>query len=80
MDTSKVTRVELIDDKGRAYVKYGVLVQLMLDDDDRTLKIFVKKGEPFVADMREWNEFCEKMKAYRPVKLTPIDESTIEAW
>ena len=41
-----VTRVELVDDRGRAYVAYGVEVaQTSLQDDSRTLKIFVK-GAP----------------------------------
>jgi hypothetical protein len=46
--TSKVNRIEVIDETGRAYVKgsiYGspVSVKLSFQDDDRTLKIFVKE-------------------------------------
>jgi hypothetical protein len=38
----KVTRVEVIDSSGRGYTKYGVTgVELSLQDDDRTLKIFL---------------------------------------
>ena len=45
-DTSKVDRLEVIDDTGRAYVKgsiYGtpVKVELSYQDDGRTLKVFV---------------------------------------
>ena len=54
LDTSKVTRVEVIDHTksveeggGRAYVFWerdkAVTVNLMLQDDDRTLKIFIEK-------------------------------------
>ena len=53
MDTSKVTRVEIIDhtgdsnseDYGRVYVKWNknIKVEVHLQDDDRTLKVFVKK-------------------------------------
>lgn len=45
MDTGKVTRFEVIDDEGRAYVKYGVVVELSLQDDSRTLKVFIKDPE-----------------------------------
>lgn len=38
-----VTRVEVIDNNGRAYGKHNVNnVSLSLQDDDRTLKIFVE--------------------------------------
>lgn len=50
LDISKVDRFEVIDDEGRAYVKgsiYGtpVRVELSLQDDGRTLKVFVYKKE-----------------------------------
>lgn len=40
---SKVTRLEVIDETGRAYVKYfdKGSVEYSLQDDDRTLKIFI---------------------------------------
>jgi hypothetical protein len=39
----KVTRVEVIDSSGRSYVKYDVSdVSISLQDDDRTLKVFLK--------------------------------------
>lgn len=42
-DTSKVTRVEVIDDNGRSYVKYGIAdIEFSLQDDGRTLKLFLK--------------------------------------
>lgn len=46
MNTSKVNRIEVIDETGRAYVKgsiYGapVKVELSYQDDGRTLKVFV---------------------------------------
>jgi len=40
-----VTRVELIDDTGRVYVKYDVKkVFYELQDDEQTLKVFVNWG------------------------------------
>lgn len=44
MDLSKINRVEVIDESGRAYTNYSVdKCELSLQDDDRTLKVFVKK-------------------------------------
>jgi hypothetical protein len=37
----RVTRFEVIDKDGRAYVRHGVSVELSFQDDGRTLKIFV---------------------------------------
>ena len=39
----KVTRVEVIDETGRAYTKWNVKVEAQLQDDERTLKIFIYK-------------------------------------
>lgn len=36
-----VTRFEVIDESGRALVRYGVKVKLSLQDEIRTLKIFL---------------------------------------
>jgi len=45
IEAEKVTRVEVIDENGRSYVNWNkdnkVLVQLQ--DDGRTLKIFISK-------------------------------------
>ena len=39
----KVTRVELIDNSGRAYIKYGASeVGTSLQDDGHTLKLFLR--------------------------------------
>jgi len=53
MNTDKVTRFEVIDHrfpvKGRVMVEYDVSVDLDLQDDGRTLKVFltypVEKGQ-----------------------------------
>ena len=38
----KVTRVEVIDDTGRAYTNWNVRdLQFSLQDDERTLKVFI---------------------------------------
>jgi len=40
-----VTRVEVIDEKGRSYIKWDndFMVKLSLQDNNRTLKIFLIK-------------------------------------
>jgi len=40
-----VTRCEVIDESGRAYVTRNVAVDLSMQDDNRTLKVFVKGRE-----------------------------------
>ena len=48
MKVDKVTRVEVIDETGRAYVKYledNQEVVCGLQDDERTLKIFVNRKQ-----------------------------------
>ena len=46
VDTSDVTRFEVIDHsesmKGRFVVEYNITVDLQLQDDNRTLKVFLK--------------------------------------
>ena len=60
MNVEKVTRIEVIDHQsepliGRAYTKYNCeKVELQLQDDGRTLKIFISKN----LDL-----FCEKAKS-----------------
>ena len=45
MNCSDVTRFEVIDENGRTYVRYGVSIELHLQDDGQTLKVFVKETE-----------------------------------
>jgi len=40
-----LTRVEVIDDNGRAYVVHDCKVQLSIQDECRTLKVFVTKKD-----------------------------------
>lgn len=41
MKTDKVTRFEVIDKDGRAYVRHNIKVELSFQDDERTLKVFI---------------------------------------
>lgn len=43
MNTNKITRVEVIDETGRVYSKWNCSVELHIQDQDRTLKVFVGK-------------------------------------
>ena len=48
MKVDKVTRVEVIDETGRAYIKYldnDQEVVCDLQDDERTLKVFINRKQ-----------------------------------
>ena len=48
MKLSSVNRIEVIDEKGRGYTKYNVQnVELQLQDNERTLKVFVSSAPDF---------------------------------
>ncbi len=58
MDTSRVTRFEVIDASGRTLTRLGVHAMLSLQDDGRTLKVFITdRSEPFEWDKEAWDEF-----------------------
>ena len=46
MNTKKITRFEVIDDSGRVYTKWDCAVVASVQDDGRTLKIFVTPRVP----------------------------------
>ena len=52
MNVDKVIRIEVIDEKGRSYVNWNSnnIVELQLQDDERTLKIFIKQGRVLKVD------------------------------
>lgn len=39
----KVTRIEVITDEGRKYVQWDCSLQLSIQDDGKTLKVFVEE-------------------------------------
>lgn len=61
LDTSKVTRVEVINENGRVFVQgpdpqMESLVEVVLQDDERTLKVFIRfaeHGDDLSDDERE---------------------------
>lgn len=44
LDVASVNRFEVIDECGRAYVVYNCNIKLLLQDDNKTLKIVVNKN------------------------------------
>lgn len=53
MNTDKVTRFEVIDEAGRILVKYGIRIDFVsLQDDERTLKIFIHSIENEVGNAK----------------------------
>lgn len=41
-DSTEVTRLEVIDEKGRVYTRHDCNIELSYQDDNRTLKVFIK--------------------------------------
>jgi len=48
LDFDKISRVVVVDDTGRAYEKWGVTVFLDVQDDERTLKLFLKDEDKWM--------------------------------
>jgi len=44
-NNSKITRFEVIDEKGRVYTNNNCKIELSYQDDNRTLKVFIKDGK-----------------------------------
>ena len=46
MKSSKVTRVEVIDQDGRSYTNWNIhnKVEVSLQDDNKTLKVFISRN------------------------------------
>ena len=40
INQNKITRVEVITEKGREFVKWDCKIEMLIQDDERTLKIF----------------------------------------
>jgi len=45
IDTSKLTRVTLVDETGRVYERTDLAVVLSVQDDGRTLKVFANRRD-----------------------------------
>jgi len=54
-NVDKVTRFEVIDDSGRVLVRYGIKIELHLQDDDRTLKVFLTSKNKSTDGQQETN-------------------------
>lgn len=53
MNTGKITRFEVIDETGRALTRWNVSVMLSLQDDGRTLKVFIGPREVPVEEISD---------------------------
>ena len=56
MNTEKVTRVEVIEDAKRKYVKWDCEPVFMLQDGGRTLKIFIDKDNKLKKELSKVQE------------------------
>ena len=43
LPTNETTRFEVIDGSGRRLVEYGVNIEISMQDDGRTMKVFLTK-------------------------------------
>ena len=64
MTLCKVTRLEVIDENGCAYHRVGVHVAVDLQDDLRTMKIFVRELPPNAAAEARAQYFSELAAAF----------------
>jgi hypothetical protein len=62
-DDDPVTRIEVIDETGRSYVRYGVSVELSYQDEGRTLKVFVR-SRGAEAEQRTKAEMAEGLRQF----------------
>lgn len=79
--THKVTRLEIIDDGGRGYVNMRAGgIEMSLQDDDRTMKIFTK-GRSNASDERMYtrSEVEQLVKTLRTA-FNVIDELNAEGF
>ena len=69
----EVTRVEVITDDGREFVRYDCNnVQVSLQDDGRTLKVFLKQEQ--ISDEENERRFREYMQMLNNLKPGDIEE------
>ncbi len=75
----EVTRVEVITDEGREFVRYDCNnVQLSLQDDGRTLKVFLKQEQ--ISEEENEVRFKECLRAINNLKPGDITELMGEAF
>lgn len=61
MHTGNITRVEVIDENGRAYVRVGVKVEVQVQDDGATLKVFVGARDNSEVDKETYTRMLAKL-------------------
>jgi len=70
INKDKITRVEVITDKGREFVKWDCKIKLEIQDDGKTLKIFTSENE---KDLKTEFEELKKEKKELTKKLAHIE-------
>jgi len=45
MDENKITRIEVITNRGREFVKWNCKIKTEIQDEGKTLKVFVEEDE-----------------------------------
>ena len=63
LDVSQVTRLEVIDENGRSYTKYRISdIKFSLQDDARTLKIFLEVKKSELTELTDNNKTKQKLR------------------
>jgi hypothetical protein len=76
IDTQKLNRIEVIDQHGRLCVQTNVEVMFALQDNEQTLKIFVKKDDPFkrLLEAASKSDNCDpELKALMEQRLKEME-------
>lgn len=86
INKNKITRFEMIEENGRSIVKYNCEIELSLQDNGKTLKIFLKNKKqeiiPTIEDLDDTVDYPIGFKfKYRDdiLKISEISNSTIQA-
>ena len=76
LETTRITRVEVIDENGRSYVSWkdDNDIETSIQDGGRTLKVFVNKVKQEPETFETWEEWLGPEPPEEP-KLSPIEQT-----
>lgn len=70
---SQVTRFEVIDGSGRAYVVYNADIEVCLQDEGRTMKVFIRERSVDAGphDTKAWDNLPSFAEILRSAGMSP---------
>jgi len=72
MDTSKITRLEIIWD-GREFVKHDVEIEMKIQDNERTMKIFIRNKPKKDYKKHIWKSVLDKENGKDVWEIIAVD-------